>query len=144
MLRPYGDALPHGPTILCLVSGQEDLDRQIATKGDIIVDWGYVKTENGITVYIQSLHRRALVLSKASEGLRGIVELMNTYPQLGTRAVSVVMKDEDGVLARIVISSARGNGIAATNVNGTSQNFLLWDLVSYVLFPLHSQDPSLI
>lgn len=144
MQRPYGEALPHGPTILCLVTAQEDLDRQAATKGDVIIDDGYVKIENGIDVDIQSLNRRKLVLSKASEALRGIVVLMNAYPQLGTKAVSVLLKDDEDYLARIQISRARGNGITATNANATSQNSFPWNLKAYVLFPLHIQDPPLI
>jgi len=56
--HPYGDALPHSPTMLCLISAQEDLDRQAATKGDVIIDYGYVKIENGIDIDIQSLNRR--------------------------------------------------------------------------------------
>jgi len=133
--RPYGAALPHGPTLFCLASAQDDLDRQYAAKGDIIIDYHYVKIENGIEINIQSLNRREMVLSKASEALRGIAAVMTTYPELGTKAVAVLLKAEDNYLARIQISRARGNGIATTNVNGTYLNPSPLNLTAYVLFP---------
>lgn len=135
MQRPYGAALPHGPTLLCLASAQDDLDRQLATKGDVIIDWCYVKIEYGIDIEIQSLNRRDMVLSKASEALRGIAAVMTAYPELGTKAVAVLLKAEDNYLARIRISRARGNGIATTNVNGTHLNPFPLNLTAYVLFP---------
>jgi len=137
--RPYGDILPHGPTILCLASAQEDLDRQAATKGDVVIDYRYVMTENGIEIDIQSLNRREMVLSKASEALRGIAALMNAYPQLGTRAVAVLLKDEFNYLARIQILRARANVNATRNVNGTTQNTSPWNLTTYVLFLLKAR-----
>ncbi|MCJ1457749.1 hypothetical protein MMC28_008118 [Mycoblastus sanguinarius] len=122
--RPYGAPLPYNPTIFCLVSAQSDLDRQITIKGDVIIDYSYTFQEGGIKVYIQTVDRRNMVLSKASNSLRGVVQLMTVYPELGTKAVQVIVTEPGVVLTRVVISASRAgvDGKAAISLNGTTLN----------------------
>lgn len=135
--RPYGEDLPFYPTILCLISAQSDLSRQVARRGDVIIGDSYTFEENGIKVYVQAVYIRIFFLSKASNALRGMNELMIGYPELGTKAVSAALLEEgEGVIGRVVISrsGAGADEQAIINFNGTTSLSALGNLTAYVLF----------
>ena len=77
-----------------------------------------------------------MVLSKASNSLRGVVQLMTVYPELGTKAVQVIVTEPGVVLTRVVISASRAgvDGKAAISLNGTTLNVPATNLTAYVSF----------
>jgi len=123
--RPYGPALPFGSTILCLASAQADLDRQYAEKGDVIIGVGYTWEYQGIKVYIQAIYKRLMTLSKASTALNSVVKLMDGYPELSTKIVTIILAEQgEGVIARIMItrSTLGVTGEVTVSLNGTTPN----------------------
>lgn len=139
--RPYGEDIPYDPTIHCLVSFQNRLNSERAARGDISIDYGRVFWQDGINVDILSHTRTELLLSKASDALRGIVQLMTRYPELGTKAVAVLMKEPGMLLATVYVTQSRNKADrkTGTSLNSTITSYIAMNVVAYVLcFPLAS------
>ncbi|KAK4690797.1 hypothetical protein P7C71_g6077, partial [Lecanoromycetidae sp. Uapishka_2] len=121
--KPYGVSLPFGPTILCLASAEALLERQYAARGDVIIGDNFVYQYQRIEVKITAIYKRLMTLTKASASLASIVRIMNDYPEVGAKAITVILSEDGyGILAKIEIFSTPPN--MATNVtialNGTT------------------------
>ncbi len=105
----------------------------------MIIGNSYTLEYQGIKIYIQAIYRRLMTVTKASIALNNIVKLMNGYPNLSTKAVTVLLFEEgEGILARILVSKslAAVTGNVTVSLNGTTPNLAVpVSLAAYVLFP---------
>ena len=110
--RPYGAVLPKNPTILCLASASSALDQQIASSWDKEFPLVWEFEENGVHLVLRSVYREEFHLSDGVIALRGVIEVMLRYPEVGTRAINVMLFDGEGaILGRTEVS----RGIAGAN-----------------------------
>ena len=123
MDRPWGQPLPRNPTILALAEIQSDLDQRIAAQGNIEFPALVTNIEKrGINIRLLRLDREEFVLETAKVFLRGVVELMVQYPELGTRAIKAVVLEPGSVLGRVEISSSQATfeGTRTSSFNATT------------------------
>ncbi len=90
--------------------------------------------EGGIKIVVVSVNREEMYWSDASTALRGVVAVMIGYPEVGTKALNVIVSNPEEILGRAEISRSNARSSPSTS-NSIASSAISTNLKAYVPAP---------